>query len=313
MSERGASPGPVKMPVASRRKALSWFVGSSGGLRLAMCRLPNTRVQRTRSSASPPRSPLTRYPLGAPGITVRGRRRLVGAIVLGALIAARGDGGASDQLDAASLTAEQILGRVGEVYSKCKSYRDSGSVTTVFYSAVGKHSVEKPFRTAFVRPDRFRFEYYDKSEPVDRFVIWRQGESVRTWWGIEPGVHDARSLGNALAAATGVSSGSARRIPGLLLAEPIEAGWEIRRLKTLRRLPDAKLREAECLVVQGETSTRRGEPVVLWIAKSTFLIRRIDEATKFDDFRTEETTTYEPRIDTEIPVNLLDFAVPLQQ
>ena len=28
---------------------------------------PNTRVQRTRSSASPPRSPLTRYPLGRAG------------------------------------------------------------------------------------------------------------------------------------------------------------------------------------------------------------------------------------------------------
>jgi hypothetical protein len=27
---------------------------------------PNTRVQRTRSSASPPRSPLTRHPLGSP-------------------------------------------------------------------------------------------------------------------------------------------------------------------------------------------------------------------------------------------------------
>ena len=27
---------------------------------------PNMRVQRTRSSASPPRSPLTRYPLGVP-------------------------------------------------------------------------------------------------------------------------------------------------------------------------------------------------------------------------------------------------------
>ena len=29
-------------------------------------RLPNTRVQRTRSSASPPHSPLTRSPLGGP-------------------------------------------------------------------------------------------------------------------------------------------------------------------------------------------------------------------------------------------------------
>jgi hypothetical protein len=31
---------------------------------------PNTRVQRTRSSASPPRSPLTRHPLGGVGFAV---------------------------------------------------------------------------------------------------------------------------------------------------------------------------------------------------------------------------------------------------
>jgi hypothetical protein len=35
---------------------------------------PNTRVQRTRSSASPLRSPLTRCPLGAFGGNGRGRR-----------------------------------------------------------------------------------------------------------------------------------------------------------------------------------------------------------------------------------------------
>jgi hypothetical protein len=32
--------------------------------RLSASPPPNTRVQRTRSSASPPHSPLTRYPLG---------------------------------------------------------------------------------------------------------------------------------------------------------------------------------------------------------------------------------------------------------
>ena len=38
---------------------------------------PNMRVQRTRSSASPPHSPLTRYPLGS-----RGPRQQRGAVNL---------------------------------------------------------------------------------------------------------------------------------------------------------------------------------------------------------------------------------------
>ena len=33
---------------------------------------PNTRVQRTRSSASPPHSPLTRHPLGSRGAREQG-------------------------------------------------------------------------------------------------------------------------------------------------------------------------------------------------------------------------------------------------
>src|SRR5947208_3309951 len=43
-------------------------------------RLPNPRVQRTRSSASPPHSPLTRHPLGRNG-------KALGAGVLMSLIA----------------------------------------------------------------------------------------------------------------------------------------------------------------------------------------------------------------------------------
>ncbi|MCX6930594.1 MAG: hypothetical protein NT154_46420 [Verrucomicrobia bacterium] len=40
-------------------------------------------------------------------------------------------------------------------YPTCKSYRDSGAVTNVFSP---QHTDVKPFRTAFVRPDQFRFE-----------------------------------------------------------------------------------------------------------------------------------------------------------
>jgi hypothetical protein len=39
--------------------------------RLAIKALPNMRVQRTRSSASPPHSPLTRSPLGLTGYVCR--------------------------------------------------------------------------------------------------------------------------------------------------------------------------------------------------------------------------------------------------
>ena len=68
MSERGKTLGAVKMlGVASWRKLRARLGTGRGGLRLLAVRQPNRRVQRTRSSASAHRSPLTRYPLGGRG------------------------------------------------------------------------------------------------------------------------------------------------------------------------------------------------------------------------------------------------------
>jgi hypothetical protein len=232
---------------------------------------------------------------------------MLGVWALCALVVVPEGSGWADPADPHDLTGQQILDRVAEVYARCASYRDSGVVKTIFIEAFGKRTVEKPFTTAFVRPNHFRFEYYEKGQKENRFVIWCNGKEVQTWWGIQPGVERSSSLSAALAAATGVSSGSARRIPGLLLADPIGAGWDIRRLQHLERLGDAKLRGADCMLVRGETGVGRHEPVVLWIAKFTFLIRRIEEQNTFDDFRTEETTTYEPRINGQVPDRLLEF------
>ena len=68
MRERGESLGPVKvLKVASWRGLRARLRGERCGLEPSAVRQPNRRVQRTRSSASPHRSPLTRYPLGGLG------------------------------------------------------------------------------------------------------------------------------------------------------------------------------------------------------------------------------------------------------
>ncbi len=121
----------------------------------------------------------------------------------------------------AGLTAREILDRMEKTYGNCKSYSDSGVVKTVYISAEGKRTRERPFITAFVRPDRFRFEYR-KDEEGDpkretRYIVWRNGQEVETWWDVRPGFAKPESLNMALAGATGVSGGSAHRIPALLL------------------------------------------------------------------------------------------------
>ena len=65
MSEGGENLDPVRMlNVASWRKLRASGGRVQRGLESQNLRPPNMRVQRIRSSASPPRSPLTRHPLG---------------------------------------------------------------------------------------------------------------------------------------------------------------------------------------------------------------------------------------------------------
>ena len=119
------------------------------------------------------------------------------------------------------LSAKQIIDRMAEVYAGCNSYRDSGSVKTQF---IGENNflTEKTFKTAFVRHDRFRFEYREEMFNVrSRNIIWSNGKDVQTWWDVRPGVEKAKSLDMAVAGATGVSSSSAHTVPRLLLPDEV--------------------------------------------------------------------------------------------
>lgn len=210
-----------------------------------------------------------------------------------------------------ALTARDVLDRLAKAHAGCKSYHDSGVVKTVFVRATGNRTVEKPFATAFVRPDRFRFEYKEKAGDGQerRYIVWRKGKEVQTWWDVKPGVQKPESLGLALAGATGVSSGSAHTVPALLLPEEVE-GWRLMDMTEAKRVDDAKFDNVDCFRIEGKCAD---SPTTLWIDQKTFLVRRIDAQSRFDDFRTEETTTYDPVIDEEIPDKKLEFDPPKQK
>src|SRR4051794_40464398 len=120
------------------------------------------------------------------------------------------------------MTAEQILEGMAAVYAGCRTYRDTGRVHTRFLTRRGRLDFEstKPFRTAFVRPDRFRFEFashFPGQAEMHRFIVHMAGRVVQTWWDLRPGVERQSRLGMALAGATGVSGGAAHTVPALLL------------------------------------------------------------------------------------------------
>jgi hypothetical protein len=200
--------------------------------------------------------------------------------------------------------ADQILNLMAETYKHCTTYRDSGVLTTnnkTFRTAT--------FSTAFVRPDRFRFEYQMVIPVIGRTqrnLVWREGQDVRSWSDDESEISNERSFESAIAGATGVSLGSAYEIPSLLLPDEIE-GRRLTSMKSATRLDDAKLGEINCFRVRGELGK---SSITVWIDSKTLLIRKIEEAFDVDNSPAEQTTTYQPVINEQVPEQKLSFSPP---
>ena len=207
-----------------------------------------------------------------------------------------------------SITAKEIVERMGNTYTSCQTYRDSGIVTELIIFGGNEDTREKPFCTVFIRPDRYRFEYKEmkRNNKEYRYIIWRNGKDVQTWWDVKPGIKKLQSLEFALAGATGVSGGSAYTIPTMLVPQEIR-GRRLTDMTEMKRIEDVKINKVDCFCIQGLYA---GNPRTLWICKKTFLVRRIYEEGKFDNVSTQSTTTYNPYINREITEKMLKFDPP---
>jgi outer membrane lipoprotein-sorting protein len=192
-----------------------------------------------------------------------------------------------------------ILDRMALAYRECRSYRDTGLVTTTFTSQDRHWTEETEFHTAFVRPDRFRFEMSDRGK---RYIIWRRGAEVRTWWDLEGKHSREESLDAAIAGATGVSRRSAHTIPALLMSDL--SGTTVTDLAEPVRLPDGVTQAADCFRIRGRISDNAE---TIWIDKGSHLIRRIEEERPSG---TRRDTTYNPAIDDVISDEFLSFGAP---
>jgi hypothetical protein len=235
------------------------------------------------------------------------------------------------------MNPEQILAALAEMYATCLSYRDSGRVVTKFFPQNRRpHTSVKPFTTAFIRPDRFRFEYKSRrgEDEWDRYIIWATGGEARTWWDVQPGIERHESLGAALVGPGGVSGGSANTIPALLVPQQFR-GRRLTELVDLVSLGDEALDGVACYRLSGRfvpfpsdpasEERRRLEairltgrepeqadqgPFTVWIDRGTLLVRRLEHHTRFQTFRTENVTEYEPAVGIVIADEELRFDPP---
>jgi hypothetical protein len=206
-----------------------------------------------------------------------------------------------------NLTATDIIQRMQEAYAMSRSYSDTGVVKTVFIHPDRKRTVEKPFTTAFIRPDQFRFEYREK-KPIfgeRRFIIFRKGKDLQIYSDLKLGMQ-LESLDRAVAAATGISGGSAIRVPAMLL--PSEIKWRRAiRFNMPKRVEDDRIAQIDCFRIHDLIG---GSPTILWIDKEKFLLQKVYREQKFDDFRAQTTTIYEPLLNEKVTDEMLDFNLP---
>jgi hypothetical protein len=222
-------------------------------------------------------------------------------------------------------SAPEILKRMADTYRSALTYSDSGYIRTTFIDPDGSRRVtERRFATRFVRPDRFRFEFSERSccQDENRYIIWMDGSSVRKWWEIDPKVKELPDLESAVYAAAGVSGGVSMRVPTLLLPETLgeadDAAFPLG-LEAPSRIADGDVEGTPCFRIRART---RIEDVVVWVEKSTYLIRRVDglgtehppytdeEGTLQPGFRTEDTTVYSGAVDGAVSDDALAFGVP---
>lgn len=173
--------------------------------------------------------------------------------------------------------ADQILASVRAAYAECHSYKDAGAVTTTFFGP-SKRTRRLPFSTRFSRQHGFLFEFRDRrgEEEWDQFAVWIDAGQPRTFWSVRPERDDPPTLGRALAGATGISGGSAFRVPHLLMPELTNRVAEPAQMSPAAKIievPEAALQN--CVVV--EVPRRSISIEQFWIDRSTFLIRRVVE------------------------------------
>jgi hypothetical protein len=205
----------------------------------------------------------------------------------------------------AASDAPDLLRRLARRYRECHTYADRGVVTLTIELPGSRQVIRRPFATAFIRPDQFRFEFRETggSGADQRYIVWQSGATVRTYRSLGPQLTEGPDLGMALASATGVSGGSAVTIPTLLLPEVFDNTW------SLADLADAGMADSATIV--GHDWGGRVYRVTIDLA--SLLVLRIEEPLTpmgIADARASQLTSYEPVVDVPLEPKLLAAAFP---
>lgn len=215
-------------------------------------------------------------------------------------------------------TAQQVVEQMFSGYASCKTYLDTGEVRTVYVENERRRTVALPFSTAFVRPSSFRYEFRSRrgESEWEQYIIWKEGEAVKSWWSIRPGIITDRSFSMSISGANGVSGKSSLTVPSMLMPSELPAN-PIKALTNLRLAGEEKVAGRDAYKIEGQDF--RSNTTTIWVDKQRFLLLQIFEkrkVTKSDgkgEFEVEATTVYDPRVNEDVPASKLAFDAPAQK
>jgi hypothetical protein len=213
------------------------------------------------------------------------------------------------------VSPSQLFAGACNRYANAQSYEDVATIDTIFPSRVPvfatdvieDHTVRARLRTAFRRPDSMRIDF-DALPPDIHFVftIWSHNNKIEDWTTIgEPTTF--ASLGDAMAAYGGVSSGGSEVVPRLLVGD------------------DSLCRRASVTGEGGELGDVSGAPcrVVRLMARwgehvtpfevcidSSYTIRQWRTWTTIDGRIVSTVATYQAQFDVDVPKAIFDFVPP---
>jgi hypothetical protein len=168
-----------------------------------------------------------------------------------------------------------LLERAAEVYGGIHSYTDQGVTTEVLTQGEDRTMTRMTFRTAFVRPDRFRYEFKNDLTG-ERLVIRQENAEAKVFWSGD-GQVTTTSFPLAMARATGVSRGTAVLIPHMLLPGLIQS-WGLTDMEDAKESGEEVLAGVRCLRIDGFQS---GSPVAVWLDCQDLLVRRVLQTRRF--------------------------------
>ncbi len=192
------------------------------------------------------------------------------------------------------------------VYAGSRSYADEGSVKI---GMRGLPSSTYHFRTAFVRPNSFRFDFYVQGRAPNKssWIAWKNGDLIKT---SPAGINlNELAFDAALMRMAPFSAGSSVTIPQLLLPDLFRNSDLLSLTSHLKIAGEDKIDGRKAFRIEG---TLWGT-VKFWIDKSDYLILKIYRKSELDSEPEESTVQYKPRLNADIPPEDLIFPEPSVQ